>query len=137
MTSQICLLAQELSLSSPTLWPLIPQKSCWEATMDKRSFMTGVAAALFAFVLSQATGHAAEVKVLTSVALKSVLDELAPAFETKTGNKLVIDYGLAAEQKKRIMAGERADLIILTRGMMEDLVKEKKLTTEAIVNVAG
>jgi molybdate transport system substrate-binding protein len=104
--------------------------------MDKRSFMTGVAAALFALVLSEASGHAAEVKVLTSVALKSVLDELAPAFETKTGNKLVIDYGLAAEQKKRIMAGERADLIILTRGMMEDLVKEKKLTADAIVNVA-
>jgi len=105
--------------------------------MDKRSFMTGAAVALLAFALSGASGHAAEVKVLTSVALKSVLDELAPAFETKTGNKLVIDYGLAAEQKKRIMAGERADLIILTRAMMEDLVKEKKLTTDAIVNVAG
>src|SRR5689334_7443980 len=108
-----------------------------EDTMDRRSLMTGAAAALFAFGLSAATARATEVKVLTSVALKSVLDELAPKFESKTGNKLVIDYGLAAEQKKRVMAGEHADLIILTRGMMEDLVKEKKLTSDAIVNVAG
>jgi molybdate transport system substrate-binding protein len=77
------------------------------------------------------------VKVLTSVALKSALDELAPVFEKKTGHKLVIDYGLAAEQKKRILDGERADLIILTRTMMEDLSKQKKLAADSLVNVAG
>jgi molybdate transport system substrate-binding protein len=84
-----------------------------------------------------AAGHAAEVKVLTSVALTAVLDELSPAFEKKTGHKLVIEYGLAADQKKRIQGGERADLIILTRAMMEDLLKEKKLTADGLVNIAG
>jgi molybdate transport system substrate-binding protein len=104
--------------------------------MNRQSLITRVAAALAALLLSAAGGHAAEVKVLTSVALKSVLDELSPAFETKTGNKLVIDYGLAADQKKRILGGERADVVILTRGMMEDLAKQKKVT-ESIINVAG
>ena len=66
-----------------------------------------------------------------------MLDELAPAFEKKTGHKLVIEYGLAADQKKRIQGGERADLIILTRAMMEDLLKEKKLTADGLVNIAG
>jgi len=98
--------------------------------------MTRVASALCAFVLSGAIGHAAEVKVFTSVALKSALDELSPAFEKKTGNKLVIDYGLAAEQKKRFLAGERADVIILTRTMMEDLAKQKKVA-DSLVNVVG
>ena len=84
--------------------------------MDRRSLMTRVAAALGALMLSGATGHAAEVKVLTSVALKSVLDELSPMFEKKTGHKLVIEYGLAAELKKRILDGERADMIILNSG---------------------
>jgi molybdate transport system substrate-binding protein len=99
--------------------------------------MTGVVAALGALLLSGATGHAAEVKVLTSVALKSVLEELSPVFEKKTGHKLVIDYGLAADQKKRILEGERADVIIVTRAMMEDLSKQKKLTADGLVNVAG
>ena len=42
---------------------------------------------------------AAEVKVFTSVALTNALDELAPIFEQKTGNKLTISYDLAAVQK--------------------------------------
>src|SRR5215475_4370215 len=104
--------------------------------MDRRSLITRVAAALGAFLLSGAIAHAAEVKVLTSVALTSALTELSPAFEKKTGHKLIIDYGLAAEQKKRILEGERADVIILTRAMMEDLLKQKKVA-DNIVNVAG
>ena len=104
--------------------------------MNRRSLITRVAAALAALMLSGAIAHAAEVKVLTSVALKSVLDELAPIFEKKTGDKLVIDYGLAAELKKRIEGGERADLIILTRAMMDDLLKQKKVAA-GIVNIAG
>ena len=104
--------------------------------MNRRSLITR-AAALAAFVLSGASGHAAEVKVLTSVALKSVLDEVAPIFEKKTGHKLVIDYGLAVDQKKRVLDGERADLIILTRAMMEDLLKQNKLTADGLMNVAG
>jgi molybdate transport system substrate-binding protein len=58
------------------------------------------------------------------VALTSVLNELTPAFEKKTGYKLVIDYDLAANLKKRILDGERADVIMLTRSMMEDLLKK-------------
>lgn len=104
--------------------------------MNRRSLMICVAAAVAAFMLPGATGHAADVKVLTSVALKSVLDELSPAFEKKTGHKLAIDYGLAADQKKRVLDGEHADVVIVTRAMMEDLVKQKKVA-EGLVNVAG
>jgi hypothetical protein len=47
--------------------------------------------------------HAADVKVLSSVALTSVLDEFTPEFEKATVNKLNIGYGLVAELKKRIL----------------------------------
>src|SRR5215813_11072502 len=81
--------------------------------------------------------QATELKVLTSVALTSVLDELAPAFEKATGNKLAIEYGLAAVLKKRILDGETADVIVLTRPMMDDLQKQDKFATNSLVNVAG
>ena len=42
-----------------------------------------------------------------------------------------------AVQKKRILDGERADVIILTRGMMDDLAKQNKLAPGNIVNIAG
>lgn len=96
-----------------------------------------VAAAAGGLIMYATVGHAADVKVFTSVALKAALDEVSPIFEKKTGHKLVIDFNLAAAQKKRIVDGERADVIILTRSMMEDLAKEKKLASGNLVNVAG
>jgi molybdate transport system substrate-binding protein len=102
-----------------------------------RRVLVRVAAAVGGLMMSAAAGHAAEVKVMTSVALTQSLNELAPIFEQKTGNKLTISYDLAAVQKKRILDGERADVIILTRSMMEDLATQNKLASPDIVNVAG
>jgi molybdate transport system substrate-binding protein len=72
--------------------------------------------------------RAAELKVVASVALASALNELTPAFERATGNKLAIDYGLA---------GEAADVVILTRPMMEELQKQDKFMPGSLVNVGG
>lgn len=81
--------------------------------------------------------RAAELKVLASVALTSSLDELTPVYEKATGDKLTVGYGLAADLKKRILGGETADVIILTRPMMDDLQKQDKLAPNGLVNVAG
>src|ERR1700756_4587902 len=105
--------------------------------MNGRSLTMRTAAALTGLRLSAMGGDAPEVKVFTSVALTTALDELAPIFEQKTGNKLTISYDLAAVQKKRILDGERADVIILTRAMMEDLATQNKLAPGNLVNVAG
>jgi len=96
-----------------------------------------VAAAVGGLILSATVGHAAEVKVFTSVALTASLNEVSPIFEQKTGHKVVIDYNLAAVQKKRLVDGDRADVIILTRSMMEELTKQNKLAPGNLVNVAG
>src|SRR4051812_25061049 len=105
--------------------------------MKGRSLTMQTAAALTALMLSALVANAAEVTVFTSVALTNALVELAPIFEQKTGNKLKISYDLAAVQKKRILDGERADVIILTRVMMEDLAKQNKLAPGSIVNLAS
>ncbi|HLH87188.1 MAG TPA: substrate-binding domain-containing protein [Xanthobacteraceae bacterium] len=104
--------------------------------MTRRAFNLVAAVAALAACILPATARGADVRVFTSVALKSVLDELAPAYEKATGNKLTITYGLAAEMKKRVLAGETADVIMLTRAMMEDLQKQNKLAG-SLVNVAG
>jgi len=106
--------------------------------------MTKIASALWAatttlvglMALGQ-VGVAGEVRVLTSVALTSALDELATVFEKTTGNKLNIEYGLIAALRKRILDGESADVIILSRPVMEELQKQDKFAASGLVNVAG
>jgi molybdate transport system substrate-binding protein len=88
-------------------------------------------------VTAGAVADAAEIKVLTSVALTSALDEVAPKFEQATGNKLKIGYSLIADIKKRILEGETADVIILSRPAMDDLQKQDKFAPGSIANIAG
>jgi molybdate transport system substrate-binding protein len=107
-----------------------------EKTM--RAFIVGTSLMAATALLSPVErAHAADLKVLSSVALTSVLDEFTPEIEKATGSKLNISYGLAAELKRRIQEGETADVIILTRPMMDDLQKDSKLSTNTLVNVAG
>src|SRR5262245_36406007 len=84
-------------------------------------------------------GHAnaAEIKVLTSVALTAALNELAPKFEQATGNKLNIGYSLIADIRKRILEGETDDVIILPRQVKNKIQKHDKSAPDSIVNVAG
>src|ERR1700738_5670822 len=101
-----------------------------------RSLILGTAVIAVSALLSPAEmAHAADLKVLSSVALTSVLDELIPAFEKASGNKLNIGYGLAAELKKRILDGEMADVIILTRPMMDEVQKQNKFLANSVGNV--
>jgi molybdate transport system substrate-binding protein len=112
-------------------------------TMTGSTSAPGLALAIAAGLLfasaavETAVAEPAEIKVLTSVALTSALDELKPQYEQATGNKLSIGYSLIADLKKRIIAGETADVIILSRPAMEDLQKQDKFAPGSIVNVAG
>jgi molybdate transport system substrate-binding protein len=90
--------------------------------------------AVLGFVSPNNTARAAELGVLASVALTSALDELTQVFENATGDKLSIGYGLAADLRNRILDGETADVIILTR---DELQKQDKLVANSLVNVAG
>jgi molybdate transport system substrate-binding protein len=100
------------------------------------------AAALFgctlvsALMASTSGTHAAELKVLSTVALTPALDELKPKFES-TGNKLTIVYSTIAELKKKIDGGETADVIILSRPVLDDLVSQGKVTQGSIANIGA
>ncbi len=85
----------------------------------------------------RAAAESVEIKVLASVALTSALDEIAPQFERATGNKLTLGYSLIADIKKRILAGETADLIILSRPAMDDLQKENKIASGSMTDIVG
>jgi molybdate transport system substrate-binding protein len=108
--------------------------------MKKFSLTAAVAAGLLLSSIGTiecAAAETVEIKVLASVALTSALDQIAPQFERATGNKLTLGYSLIADIKKRILAGETADLIILSRPVMDDLTKENKFASGSITDIVG
>lgn len=80
--------------------------------------------------------HAAEIKLLASVALKDAYFELIPQFEKATGHKVSMAWSSTPDVQKRIAAGEAADLIILGDSGTEELIKQGKLVASSRVNFA-
>jgi molybdate transport system substrate-binding protein len=103
---------------------------------SKRSAMTA-AGGLMLCLLGATVGSAAEIKVLSSVALTSALNQIAPSFEQATGDRLNISYSLIADIRKRMLDGETADVIILSRPVIDELDKQEKFASGSITNIAG
>jgi molybdate transport system substrate-binding protein len=99
-----------------------------------------VAAGLSALLICLAQAGiaaAAEVKVLSSNGVKTVLEELVPQFEKATGHKVVIRFAPAADLKAQIDKGESFDLAVLTAALIDDLIKQGKLAADTRANLAN
>jgi molybdate transport system substrate-binding protein len=77
-----------------------------------------------------------EIKVLSTTAMKTSLDEIAPDFERATGNKLVCSFGPSARIAKMVADGEAHDVAIVTDHGFETLAQPGKLVPDTRTNVA-
>src|SRR5262245_60643436 len=113
----------------------VPVTGPREGHIMKKSFAVA-ATAVVASALTAGAANAAEIKVITSVGVKAILEELAPQFERTTEHKLQITYGTSVPLKRQIDAGETFDVVILVPGMLDDLVKQGKVATGTNTDVA-
>ena len=103
----------------------------------KRHVMSAAAVGFGMMISSLLSANAAEIKVVSSNALKTVLGELAPAFEKATEHKLVFTWGAAVPLKAQIEKGEAFDLAVLTVAGIDDLIKQGKLVGATRTNLAN
>ena len=80
---------------------------------------------------------AADTKLFSTIAFKSVLDELAPKLQTASGNKVAITFGLAAQLVQRIQSGDAVDVAILTRAGIDILAKDGKIAPSSATTLAS
>ena len=89
-------------------------------------------------VVLQATGaYADEIRVLSSVGIKAVVDDLAPQFEQATKHKVTTLFGLASELKAKIEGGESFDVAILTPPLLDDLIAKGRVASRSNVARTG
>jgi molybdate transport system substrate-binding protein len=82
------------------------------------------------------TARAAEIRVISSNALKATLEELAPAFEQASGHKLVLAFGAAAPLKTDIEKGATFDVALLNAAGIDDLIKQGRLAAATRADLA-
>jgi molybdate transport system substrate-binding protein len=74
-----------------------------------------------------AEAGAVELKVLSAGPMRAALQELAPAFEAASGNKLKIEYATAGDIEKKVAADDEIDVVILTKPRVDKLVSAAKI----------
>ena len=93
-------------------------------------------------ILLAASGvQADEIKVMTSGAMSAALKELTPAFERASGSTLIIVSGGSVAGAPdsipdRLARGERADLVIMAAGGIDDLAKAGRVVAGSRVDLA-
>jgi molybdate transport system substrate-binding protein len=80
--------------------------------------------ALFALA-AIAPASAADLKLLTAGAFKSVARELVPEFEKKTGHKVTVENDTAGGLARRIGGGEYFDVVVLPPAALAPLLGSK------------
>src|SRR5215472_11661235 len=93
---------------------------------ETRAQLLAFSLALLAGLNAGAAG-AAEIKVLSAGAMRAVLEQLAPAFEKSSGDRLVIEYATAGKVDEKVGADEPIDVAILTKPRADKLVRAAKL----------
>jgi molybdate transport system substrate-binding protein len=82
------------------------------------------------------TASAAEIKVLTTGAFRSVVVALVPEFEKATGHKVVVDNGTVGQLQKRVDDGETFDVLVLSPKGIEDYIKGGKIAAGSNARLA-
>ena len=80
----------------------------------RRMFTTTAGLAAVTIILNTAVAGAEEIRVLSSVGIKAVVEVLGPQFERATKHKVTTMFDLAGVLKTRIEGGEPFDVAILT-----------------------
>jgi len=92
-----------------------------------------VALTIFFALAIVSGGQAAEIKLMSSGAMKVALIELIPVFERATKHKITANYAAPGVIRDRIVANEPVDVLVFPAPGVDDLIKQAKLVADSKV----
>lgn len=93
--------------------------------------------ALAAFFLVAGPAAATEITVMSGGAVKSAFTEAVKAWEHKTGNKVDAVFAPAGDLRKKVAAGETADVLIVPRENLPEFEKAGAIAADTRRDLAG
>ena len=76
------------------------------------------------------------VRVLSTLALKGAVHSLAGQYEAASGVRIDADFAPTLALLDRLRGGEGADVVILTREGLDDMVREGRVVADSCVDLA-
>ena len=96
-----------------------------KARMDlHRRHMNRFALGLLALLIALGPAKAAEIRMVSAMALHDTWLELMPQYEKASGDKVTIIWSPGLEVARKIQAGEKADIAVLAAAGVDDLIRQ-------------
>jgi ABC-type molybdate transport system substrate-binding protein len=95
----------------------------------------GVLVTLTICLMAQAA-PGAEIKVYSTIGVKSALEELGSKFEKATGSKLNVTWGLISAFTKKAQEGDVPDVLVVSRASIDGLTKDGKIAAGSDATLA-
>jgi len=113
----------------------VPSRRIVRVSLAKRRVV--IAFATFLTVVPPAArALAADLNVLTARTFKPVLLGLADAFQTRTGNTLVLSADSSGGMTARIIRGEEIDLVIAPAHVLDAIAAQGKVAVDSVTPIA-
>lgn len=100
--------------------------------MDSR---TTILTAVLALTVGT-NAQAAEIRVLVSGAIRAAMTDIKPLFEQATEHRLVVSSDTSGRIAKRIADGEETDLLIVSSGGIDDLIRQGRVMAGSKAEIA-
>ena len=94
-----------------------------------------IASAGIALFFGAATANAAELKVFVGGAMTETVEKIGAEFAKQTGHKLDYVSDTTGALQKRLAAGEKADLVVVTAAGLDALQKENRVIAASRTNL--
>jgi len=102
----------------------------------KIRFVPAAAIGFTLLLLQCFAAEAAEVKVISGVAMRAVWEELGPQFERTSGHKVTIWYGDRTSIRQRIDVGEAFDLAVFGKAGLDMYIKKGMIAAGTRTEIA-
>jgi molybdate transport system substrate-binding protein len=80
--------------------------------------------------------EAAEIKILCASGMREVISELQPQLMRLVGQQVSISFGEAGDLRKRIQGGEIADVTVLPRIVLDEVMADSNIVPGTIIDMA-
>jgi molybdate transport system substrate-binding protein len=92
--------------------------------------------AAIVFLLQAGFAGAAEIKVLSALGVKEVIDDMGPKFERASKHRLAVKFGTLGGIVKMVQGGEVGDVVIIPQQGIDTLVKDGKAAVANVTVIA-
>ena len=102
-----------------------------------RTLFTASLACAMTFMAQRSFAQSGQIRLLCSNGIRAAVQQLMPAAEKAIGRKVIVEFSASTLLKKEIDAGKSFDVVILTPGIIDDLVKSGTLASRSKTDIAS